>query len=212
MIRHNARLAMGLLAVLLSAAAAPAKAGSWTLGFGWGEADYGVTVGDFDDGSIRTGRVDSNELGWKLWAGYRFNRHLALEAGYVDLLNDFDAPTFDGVSDGGGSRFVSLPDGPVSVGVAPSGYFLDGVGSVALGGSWSALGRAGIVFWEAETATRDLIGEVLSRDHGTALHLGAGIERRWQSGLAVRGEYEVFSSVSDLDIDLFTVGVAYSFR
>lgn len=54
-----------------------------------------------------------------------------MEGGYADLHNETDSErTFTGVSNGSGSNFVSLPDGPVSVDIDDiTGFFAAAVGS-----------------------------------------------------------------------------------
>jgi OOP family OmpA-OmpF porin len=194
----------------LGGPAARAEDRGWLIGGGWGEADYGNSVARFDDGSITSGAVDNNELGWKLFAGYRFSKRIGLEVGYVDLINDYDAPTFEGVSDGTGSSFVSFPDGPVSVGLSPTGYFAEGVGYLPLGKALSIFGKVGLVRWDAETTVQDLNGESVRQSSGTDPVFGAGVEYRLKHGLALRAEYEVFTKVVDQDIDLFTAGISYT--
>lgn len=182
----------------------------WLLGGGWGEADYTTAVSQFDDGSITAGAVDNHEVGWKIFAGYRFNKRVGLEVGYVDLINDFDAPTFEGFSEGTGSTFVSLPDGPVSVGLSPTGYLAEGVVYQPLGKGFSVFAKIGLLRWDAETTVQDLNGETVRQSSGTDPVLGAGVEYRLKHGLALRAEYEVFTKVVDQDIDLFTAGISYT--
>lgn len=206
-------LSTAVALALLAWTVAPARSDEkgWTIGAAQGEADYHAQVSDFDDGSILSGDTDSHELGWKLYGGYRFNKWLAVELGYVELQNDFDDPTFEGFSDGTGARFASLGNGPVSVGFSPSGVFAEAVGSVPLGGRLYALGKVGLFAWENEIRVQDLDGESRRDESGTDPVFGAGVEFRFRSGLSLRAEYEIFTGVVDEDIDLITAGVSYRF-
>lgn len=202
-------LALGALVIATSQAWGAEK--GWMIGGGQGEADYHAGVADFDDGSIVSGGTDGHELGWKLFVGYRFNKFFAVEVGRVDLQNDFDTPTFEGISDGTGSFFNSLPDGPVSVNSSPKGVFAEVVGSLPLAKGVYLLGKVGVFDWVNEITVSDLSGQTNRRETDIDPVVGVGLEYRFEFGLAVRAEYEVFTGVSDEDIDLATAGISYSF-
>lgn len=208
-------IALGLGALVAAGPSAAddgrARETGWFVGGAHGEADYHASVADFDDGSIVSGETDSHELGWKAFGGYRFNRWLSVELGYVELQNDFDEPTFRGRSNGAGSRFASIDDGPVSVGYSPSGVFVEAVGSVPLGANFYVFGKAGLFDWRNETVVLDLDGLTVRHENGVDPVVGAGIEYRFDFGLSLRAEYEVFTGAVDEDIDLTTAGIVYRF-
>lgn len=213
--RERARVGSCLAALWLAVVAADGtQAGEdrgWLVGGGWGGADHRTSVAGFDDGSITDGSVDNDELAWKLFAGYRFHRWFSIEAGYADLENDFDRPTFEGTSDGTGTMFVSAPGGPVSVGLKPEAVFAEGVGSLPIVRRARLFGKLGVARWRTETTISDLRGQTATERDGTDLIYGAGFEYRFDFGLAVRAELEVFDEIGEHRIRMGSIGLTWAF-
>jgi hypothetical protein len=130
---------------------------------------------------------DASTTGFKAIAGWRFLDWLAVEGNYVDLGSGDD--TIEGVKFESDVSGVSLS----AVGFLP-------VGPVDL------FARIGAINWDA-----DLSAPGFSRsDDGTDLTYGIGAQFRVWS-LGIRGEYEVFD-VSDADtVDMYSVGVTWTF-
>ncbi|MCP3996847.1 MAG: hypothetical protein GY722_17560 [bacterium] len=99
----------------------------------------------------------------------------------------------------------------MNVDIEPTGFFAEGVGSVPIVKDLAAFGNIGSVSWDADIAIGDPSGVGKSNDDGTDLICGMGLEYRFNSDLAVRGEWERFTDVPDQDIDLISVGVSYTF-
>ena len=186
---------------------------AWYVGAGYGRLASGYRAADFDDGSISDTRVDDTDTAWKLFGGYRFNRYLAVEGGYADLQNNPDKKTtFAGVSDGTGSHFVSLPDGPVSVDIDDvTGFFAAAVGTYSLTDRFGLTGKVGVVCWEAKQITLDLGRRETILDGMDAL-IGVGAEYQFDSCIAIRGEAERYFDMGDTDQDVVTLSVLYRFQ
>ena len=201
-----------VIIVLCGACAMPAawaEDNGWYIGGGYDDADFDLSLSDFDDGSLTSGSVDTSDSGWKLFGGYRFNKLFSVEAGYVDLNNDFDnETTFNGVSNGTGPLFAA---GLVNVDIQPTGFFVEGVGSVPIVAGLARFGKIGVLSWDADITIGDSGGVRDVNDDGTDLMYGVGFEYRFEVGLALRGEWERFTDVPDEDIDLVSAGISYTF-
>jgi OOP family OmpA-OmpF porin len=74
-----------LLGVSMAAAAYGADSGFY-LGADLGRSDYPANVKfRVDSSTLASGNLSNHDLGWAITGGYRFNRYVAIEAGYLDL-------------------------------------------------------------------------------------------------------------------------------
>jgi OmpA-OmpF porin, OOP family len=215
-----------LLAVAGTANAAPKGAGFY-IGASGGQAKYAEQDrDDFDDIvfdafssngvpvlSVQSDLDDAdNTLG--VFAGYRFNRYVAVEAGYVDLGElDYTADVI--VLSGG----MQPADVGVTVGV--KGPLVSGMGIWPINDVWEVYGRAGLIVSSTEIKVRiqlfgfsDTVPESkTSVDSmiglGTAVHLGERV--------SLRLEYQRFGAVGDEDttgetnIDVVNLGILARF-
>ena len=209
------RHAITFLAVFsLSFGVSPAIAddGAWYAGIGIGDVSASYEIPNFDDGSISEGVADNSDSSWKIFGGYKINRHFAIEVGFADLHNDTDKKTtFSGVSNGSGSRYVSLPDGTVSVDITDiTSYFVAAIGSLPLTSRFDLSAKAGAVFWGARQTTIDLD----QRSHtlnGTDALIGLGMEYRFDNGIGIRGEVERYFNMGATDQDVVALSILYNF-
>lgn len=184
---------------------------------GVGRVTVDRNVSDFDDGSVISGRVDDKDSGWKLFAGYRFNKRVAVEVGYTDLNNDTDhETTFVGQSNGLGDKYaagkVSVDiDEPVALYVAAVGRLPMPLGPAPYDERLAILTKAGIAAWEATQTTIDATSKVDKDDDGVDFMIGLGLEYRWPNGFGVRGEWEFYRDIVDEDYELNTLGLTYDF-
>lgn len=166
-----------VITTVLLAASACAHADGFYAGANLGGPDWHDSVaGVGGHGSGLSGR---------LYGGYAFTPHYALELGIMDLGH---------IRDDNGK-------------VKAYGGSLDGVGTLPLDDRWSLLGRVGVA--QAHFSTP------LGSDSSPALKVGAGIQYDFNKSLALRGEYEHyrFSSVLDnkVNVGQFTVGLRFSY-
>ena len=169
------------------------------VGFSAGQADVDesmVIPGLIDPG----GRVDGKDGAFKLFGGYQFNPNFALEAAAVDL-GDVSYSGF----------FTGTPGGTVTGGrVQNSGLNLSAVGVLPLGERFVLFGKAGMFLWYSEAT--DVTGGVAfySEEDGADLSLGLGASVALSQRVSLRAEWERFD-MSNVDVDLVTVGVAFRF-
>ena len=128
---------------------------------------------------------DASATGFKAIAGWRFIDWLAVEANYVDLGSGDDNGIETDVNGVSLSAVGFVPVGPVDL-----------------------FARVGAVNWNADLEAPSL--GVSASDDGTDLTYGVGAQFRVWS-LSIRGEYEVFD-ISDADtVDMFSIGVTWTF-
>ncbi|HJV63895.1 MAG TPA: outer membrane beta-barrel protein [Albitalea sp.] len=135
-----------------------------------------------DIGGLSTDRSGS---GGKIYGGYGFTPNVALEAGYADLGKSSSAA---------GS-------------VKEHGVFLDLVGSVPLGESFSAFGRVGAFNGHSRVTGG-------SNESGTDAKYGLGLQYDFNKQVGLRGEWERYrfkALGTKSNADLYSVGLNYKF-
>ena len=209
--RHAIRLLAALFLVLgIESALAGDRA--WYVGVGFGDVAAAYEISDFDDGSISAGLVDNSDSAWKIYAGYEFNSHFAIEVGFADLHNDVDEKTtFSGISDGTGSRFDSLSGGGVTVDIDDiSGYFVTAIGSLPVTSRFELKAKTGVVVWRADQTIVDLNRRSVSLD-GTDALVGMGLGYRFDTGIGIRGEVERYFNLGAANQTVATLSISFHF-
>jgi OOP family OmpA-OmpF porin len=188
--------AIALLALGGLGAAAPQASaqGQLYLGgsLGWSSFDDNNAVPDL----ITSGAVDGSDSGLKLFGGYLFSENLGLEIAYVDLGKAAYSGTFFGAPVIGGS-------------VDTTGFNFSLLAAAPLNPSFALFGKVGLFAWEANA--RDTTGGVpfAGKDDGADLSIGLGATYSLNRNVSVRGEWERFKAVGD--IDLISIGLAFTF-
>ncbi len=183
------------------------------MGLSAGVASVDIDKSSFDDALRSVGvtglssDVDEEDVAFKVYGGYRFNQHFAIEGGYVNLgSSQYDA-TFTG--------------GSAEVDWKSHGIFVEAVGFLPLSDAFSLLGKGGVYFSENEVdvSASGPGGNAVSSvdDNEVNLVLGLGAEYAFNDSFAMRAEWERFFDVGDEDrtgegdVDLVTVGVMVKF-
>jgi hypothetical protein len=154
--------------------------------------------------------LDQNRLGWSLSAGYRFNRYLNLEAGFVDL-GSIAGPLTD-------SSGLTKANGQLRFSV--KGETLAAVGLLPLG-RWDLFLKGGIFFADAHL---NITGQDTERSFSRAYSLqtqhgliGFGVERHYAENWGVRFGLTDYLSVGSSqrihgpNIKVLSAGLTYSF-
>lgn len=214
--RHNAPIipaALSLLALsLLSSTAALAADEGWYVGGNYGETRSDVIDARIIDALIGNGystqslNDDEVDRGYKVFAGYQMNENIALEGGYFSL---------------GKFRYQAEMDllAVVRGDSTTDGVNLDLVGSMPVTEKLSVFARAGAVYVESRERRWETGAFVNRYDHDRETDLsykfGAGVQYALTDALALRLEAERYR-LDDLggskgDVDMFSVGMVYSF-
>jgi OOP family OmpA-OmpF porin len=193
-----------VLGVLVMAAASCASAtalaqdGRAYLGFALGQSQA-----DLD--CTGTTSCEDSDTAWKVFGGYAFNRHFALEAGYANLGEaSASVPAFGGIP-------------AADVAIETTAFELVGVGLLPLAERFSVYGKLGL--YRADTEVRVSfagLGSVSRSDDNTDLTFGLGLRYDVTPSLGVRAEWQRYSDVSadafgESDLDLVSIGVLWRF-
>lgn len=208
-------LAIGLVVATTSPLVAVAQDGKYDLTSNWyGGFNIGQSRESINDGAIAnselggglTGITDDHEdNGYKVFAGYQFNDHIALEAGYFDL-GQF------------GFRAIK-PEGALKSRTKTRGFNIDVVGTVPLTERLSAFARAGVHYSEAYDRFQGSGGVVVTDRHrkerDTNFKWGGGLQYDFTQKFAMRLEAERYAVKDLIDnngkINLYSLGVVYRF-
>jgi Outer membrane protein beta-barrel domain len=136
--------------------------------------------------------LDLNNTGWKAIAGIRPLDFFAVEANYMDLGSETRSAGL------ASARADAKAFGAYAVGFLPIPVpFLD------------VYGKAGVARWKVDASTSG-IALVRFDDKGTEFAWGAGTQLRFGS-LAARLEYDNFNVRNTDGVDLYTLGLTWTF-
>lgn len=161
-----------------------------------------------------TSSMDDTDSAWKIQAGYRFNKNLAIEGGYVQLGElayraAITAPVVE--------------TGVVSLDI--DGWNLDLVGRLPFNDSLTGFAKVGAFVYSLDYQCTGTVycGTASRSASGTSFHYGLGIDYALAGNWFARAEYEVFAKVGDTmsadgtagtsqeDVRLASVGIGYRF-
>jgi len=203
-----------LLAALVVFASAPAMAkddSGWYIG-----GNLGLSKAEIDDGRIRDALEaagassvsiddEDDDIGFKLFGGYQFNKHWALEGGYFNL-GEF------------GFKATTVPAGTLTGETEMSGLSIDPVFIWPLTKKFSLLGRVGLIYAKADTsyvATGSVVAPANDDKTAASYKFGVGAQYDFTRRLGLRAEAESFR-IDDAvgnkgDVNLFSLGLVYRF-
>ena len=188
------RLALVTL-VVLTATATPALAKEKHGFYLGGSLGYGVIDVKGENSDLGEIEFDEGDLGYKLFAGYRFLPFLAVEGGYVDFGN----PSSD----------FSFDDGILNTEIGLNGWNLAAVGILPLT-IFDVYAKVGYFWWDADVRAQ-LGGETDNdSDSGSDLMYGIG-GQVWITRIAIRAEIELYDVADADNVWLFSAGVAFRF-
>ena len=152
---------------------------------------FGLGVGQSNLESGPTGitglEFEADDIGYKVFGGWRVLKNFAVEASYFD--------------------YGSLDDQVLGVNV---GTNLTGFNAYALGfltlGPVDVFGKAGMVFWDVEA---DAMG-VSTEDDGNDMAYGVGVGATLGS-FGIRGEWEQFDIEDTDDVSMISVSFTMTF-
>jgi OOP family OmpA-OmpF porin len=206
----KAVVALGLVAfAAVNGQAAVAAESGWYGGIGIGQskakidheridAQLGGAVTSFDD--------DDRGIGFKLFAGKKFNKNFAVEGGYFNLGNF-------------GFTATTTPGNTLTGKIKLQGVNLDAVGILPFTEKFSGLGRVGLTYAQARdtfsTGGTVTISDSDPKKSGANLKIGLGVQYDFTRSLGLRGEWERYR-VNDAvgnkgDIHMLLVGLVYTF-
>jgi len=152
--------------------------------------------------------LDKTDTGYKLQAGYMFNRTFGVEGGWVDL---------------GKFRYsAAYAGGSLNSDISVSGFNVAAIAAWPVMDRLSVFGKAGALYAETKASANGAgpggAATLAAKDKTWVGDLGVGVSYDLSQNLAVRAEYERFFDVGNAsttgksDVDLVSVGLKYSFR
>ena len=176
------RKAILFAAALLTLPVLPAVAADNGSYLGGSVGQANLKIDDLSDG-ISTADFDADDTAFKLIAGMRPLDWLGIEAAYVNFGEPEDTVL--------GQKLKADGDGisAFAVGFLPTGPV-------------DLFAKVGLISWDSK------IGGTFD-DDGTDLAYGVGAQFR-VLGLSIRAEYEKYD-ISDVDLDMISVGLTYTF-
>jgi OOP family OmpA-OmpF porin len=206
------------IAVLGLAASAPAFAQGNidTLGL-YGGASLGPSRAKIDDPRITASLVnngfvvnsltdDNHSFGGKVFGGYQFNKHFAIEAGAFSL-GSF------------GYQATTTPVGTLDGVAKVRGLNLDLVGTLPITSQFLAIGRIGVTYAEAKDRFNSsgmvVVNNPSPSERAANWKAGVGMQYAFTPALSVRAEierYRINDAVGNRgDINMASVGLVYRF-
>jgi len=138
--------------------------------------------------------IDADSTAYRLSAGYRFNRYLAIEGAYLNLGR------FDQTFEVDGER--------VDVSLKADGFTFGATGYLPLGDRWSLLARTGAFFWDGDA---DINRVSAARPEDANLFIGAGVAMALSPKLSLTADVSRYD-LDDVSSTVVTAGVVFSFR
>ena len=173
--------------------------------------NMGISTANIDKDKITQNFInpsyndDEQDLGYKLFGGYQFNKNFALEGGYFNL-GKFD-------------YFLSTPNGTLNGDIKVMGINLDAVAILPITEDFSAFAKIGANYAQAKdsfatTGTISILDNS-PKENDLNYKFGAGLQYALTKALALRLEaerYRINDAVgNDGDIDFFSIGLIYKF-
>lgn len=209
--RHLSILALASFAAVCSTSVTAQSAPGWYIG-----GNIGSTRANFNNDAINSQFVgngftvnssstDNKSTGGKLFGGYQFHPNFAVEGGYFDL-GRFN---YSGTTSGGNYNGTTRA----------RGLNLDLVGNLPLTDRFSVLGRVGAAYAQ----TRDNfsstgfvpLNTLNTRNNGTNVKFGVGLQYAITEALAVRAEIERYRINDPIrnrnNVDMASIGLVYRF-
>jgi OmpA-OmpF porin, OOP family len=135
---------------------------------------------------------EGNDLSYRLFGGWSFNKYLAVEGGYVD----------------GGEQSDRL--GSTDIAIESSGYYVTGLAKWPVNDWFAPYVKLGYVFYDAtQTASYGSVVQHESLSNERIL-FGGGLEFRFKKNFSLRADYEKVN-VPDAAFDIFSVVATYHF-
>ncbi|MFT4937168.1 MAG: opacity protein-like surface antigen [Paraglaciecola sp.] len=195
------------------------SAGSYYVSASVGQAKYDRSREDIRFGDeVRINAFDNSDTSFKLLGGYKLNKFLSFEIGYISMGELSSNQSYD----------YSLPvvppeGGTVTLGsaVEVSGFVVNAVASYPLGNNFSIYSKLGAFSWSADSKLRtinihtdtngssEFITSESNSENSTDLIFAAGVSFHW-SNFTINVEFEQFK-MNGANLSASSIGGSYYF-
>lgn len=196
-----------LLAITLLSLASSAHAAQGFIGASLGMS----TVSDFseqefmmaaDDGSLYGADAYDSDTAIKIFGGVQITPNFAVEAAYANL----GKYTVSAQSTGGSFFYTA---GSVNFSAEASALSLAAKVMAPINSSFGIHAKIGFARWESESNFTNNSFGVSTSDEGTDAYFSVGASVNATPNLSIQLELERYADVTDSDIDVIGLGVAY---
>lgn len=185
-----------MIAAVLAATAAGASAQTY-IGGAFGQGHVNVECGDATS-------CDKSDNGYKIYAGYKVNPAIAIEAAYVSF----------------GEAKLTVPESGflVDVGFESKGVLLAGAFRGALNPNFSVVGRLGLSFLKTKTSGSLLGFSESESNNSVKPYFGLGLEYALSKNVRATASADFTQATAEFDgvsdsgaVRLLSVGLQYDF-
>jgi len=203
----NKNLLLLALTAALGVTSAQAADTGFYIGGSFGQSQISDFSGsDLDSelatlGITSTTTTDDSDSGWKVFAGYKIMKNLAVEGSYTNL-GEATARTV-----------VTTPlAGTFNTTLEFESWSISAVGILPLNDQFSLFARLGLNVWNLDGSTTGTGSgsAVTTGDDGADVVYGLGASYNFSQNLSLRGEWERYD-FDGSDVDLLSVGLAWAF-
>lgn len=162
---------------------------------------------------------DDKAEGWKVFAGYNFNRYFALEGGFVDLGDASARYRVTAVVPGPSSDATGI----LNTTIENDAWVLAAKASLPVTDSLAVFAKLGAASWSSNLLTTRTTNQngssnvkklpltIDQGDEGVDAFYGLGVSYALFENLELRAEWERFKDVGGYDVDLMTGGFSVKF-
>lgn len=166
--------------------------------------------------------LDDSDKGWSIDIGYRINRYVAVEVGYVDLGEFlYEASMLLTVDDGPGGLPAAQFDFDADQRMQVNGPFASVLGMFPISDAFDVHVRGGLLFADTRARARSIVENdpvsfvsFQAKDSSKEFFAGIGASWNINQSYALRLEYQKFLDVGDVatgegDIDFVNVSILF---
>lgn len=196
------------LSTILGATSVQAADTGFYLGGSFGQAKMSDFSGSDVDavfasvGVTSRSTTDTKDDGWKVFAGYRIMKYLAVEGAYTNL------------GEASSRSVVTAPvPGTLNISAEAEAWSLSMLGILPLNDKFSLFGRLGFNTWNVDvkaTGTGSGATTFNYDDKGTDVLYGVGASYHFTPNLNLRAEWERYN-LDGNDVDFLSAGLGWSF-
>lgn len=200
-------IAAAMLAAAGGGAAHAAEPQGWYIGAGLGMSDVDLSESLWRDASVTEGSLDTGDVGYQVWGGYRLHPYFAIEGGAIDL----GETVFSGRSNGVGTIWNT---GVITGRTRVRGMTIQAAAFWPARGRLQAYAKGGMLFWSTAAIYDSTINDINRFNDNGGTPTGAlGVQWRAWRGWWLRGEYQyvnvTFSGRQTVNASLATLGVMH---
>jgi OOP family OmpA-OmpF porin len=189
MSRGSVRSFLAVALGVAGMATAPfASAQNFYIGGGAGYAYGNIADIEVTGATVTQQAKDNHAWGWKAFAGWQFNRFLAVEGGYINL-DKF-------------STQLSTTAGNASIDITNEAYYVDVLGIIPIGRVFAVFGKLGGTYGISKTdsaTTGTLTVNAPGKSEAFGVKAGLGVQVNLGENFAIRAEYEFYPDVGGSD-------------